>query len=137
MPVHDWTRVDAGLFHDFHHGWISALSSALNSGGLPPNYYALIERDQLRKPENTLLPEPQIYALMANRIAIRNAQDRVVAIIEIVSPVNKSTRSEFGAIVEKSVACVQRKIHLLIIDLFPAGKHDPHGIHGAIWAELD
>ena len=18
MPVHDWTRVDAGLFHDFH-----------------------------------------------------------------------------------------------------------------------
>jgi hypothetical protein len=21
MPVHDWTRVDAGLFHAFHQGW--------------------------------------------------------------------------------------------------------------------
>jgi hypothetical protein len=21
-PVHDWTRVDAGIFHDFHHAWI-------------------------------------------------------------------------------------------------------------------
>ena len=24
MPVHDWTRVDAGLFHDFHQGWTAA-----------------------------------------------------------------------------------------------------------------
>ena len=22
MPIHDWTRVDAGIFHAFHHGWI-------------------------------------------------------------------------------------------------------------------
>jgi hypothetical protein len=22
MPIHDWTRVDAGIFHDFHHAWI-------------------------------------------------------------------------------------------------------------------
>ena len=23
MPVHDWTRVDAGIFHAFHHDWIT------------------------------------------------------------------------------------------------------------------
>jgi hypothetical protein len=22
MPMHDWTRVDAGIYHDFHHEWI-------------------------------------------------------------------------------------------------------------------
>ena len=44
MPIHDWTRVDAGLFHAFHQGWISALSCALNTGGLPPEYFALIEQ---------------------------------------------------------------------------------------------
>jgi hypothetical protein len=44
MPVHDWTRVDAGLFHAFHQRWISALSDNLNAGGLPPDYFALAER---------------------------------------------------------------------------------------------
>ena len=44
MPIHDWTRVDAGLFHHFHHHWISALSDALNEGVLPPHYFALSEQ---------------------------------------------------------------------------------------------
>lgn len=44
MPIHDWTRVDAGLFHAFHHSWITALSAALNGGVLPPNYFALPEQ---------------------------------------------------------------------------------------------
>jgi hypothetical protein len=44
MPIHDWTRVDAGLFHAFHHQWISVLSRALNAGLLPPDYFALPEK---------------------------------------------------------------------------------------------
>src|SRR5690349_1336543 len=44
MPIHDWTRVDAGLFHNFHLQWIAALSNALNQGVLPPDYYALAEQ---------------------------------------------------------------------------------------------
>jgi hypothetical protein len=44
MPVHDWTRVDAGLFHHFHHRWIDSLSDALNSGCLPRDYFALVEQ---------------------------------------------------------------------------------------------
>lgn len=44
MPIHDWTRVDAGLFHDFHQRWIAALSNALNAGVLPSDYFALVEQ---------------------------------------------------------------------------------------------
>jgi hypothetical protein len=44
MPVHDWTRVDAGTFHAFHTAWITHLSEALNEGLLPPGYYALPEQ---------------------------------------------------------------------------------------------
>jgi hypothetical protein len=44
MPVHDWTRVKAGIFHAFHHDWITELSRALNRGVLPPAYYALPEQ---------------------------------------------------------------------------------------------
>src|SRR5439155_27295236 len=44
MPVHDWTRVDAGIFHAFHHDWITELSRALNRGILQSAYYALPEQ---------------------------------------------------------------------------------------------
>src|SRR5271155_502168 len=44
MPVHDWTRVDAGVFHDFHTVWTVALRNALNEGLLPEGYYALAEQ---------------------------------------------------------------------------------------------
>src|SRR5262249_18811879 len=44
MPIHDWTRVPAGIFHHFHHEWISAMSNALNAGLLPSPYYALAEQ---------------------------------------------------------------------------------------------
>ena len=28
MPVHDWLcAVEAGIFHDFHHGWIDQIKS--------------------------------------------------------------------------------------------------------------
>ncbi|HZY90973.1 MAG TPA: DUF4058 domain-containing protein, partial [Gemmataceae bacterium] len=44
MPIHDWTRVEAGIYHAFHHRWISAISDVLNAGVLPKDYYALPEQ---------------------------------------------------------------------------------------------
>lgn len=44
MPIHDWTRVDAGVFHDFHQRWIIAISNSLNDGLLPNDFYAMAEQ---------------------------------------------------------------------------------------------
>lgn len=44
MPVHDWSRVEAGIFHDFHHSWTEEIKRALNEGVLPSDYYALAEQ---------------------------------------------------------------------------------------------
>ncbi|MBI2899199.1 MAG: DUF4058 family protein [Planctomycetes bacterium] len=44
MPMHDWTRVIAGVFHDVHVGWIHTIRAALNGGILPESYYALAEQ---------------------------------------------------------------------------------------------
>src|SRR5213082_537892 len=44
MPMHDWTRVDAGIFHAHHHSWIHEIARGLNQGGLPKDYYALPEQ---------------------------------------------------------------------------------------------
>src|SRR5437762_635076 len=44
MPMHDWTKVEAGIYHAFHHRWISAISDSLNAGLLPRDFYALPEQ---------------------------------------------------------------------------------------------
>lgn len=44
MPVHDWTRVSSGTFHNFHLQWQAALTTALNTGGLPEGYFAMVEQ---------------------------------------------------------------------------------------------
>jgi hypothetical protein len=44
MPVHDWKRVDAVIFHDFHVSWISELRKKLNKDLLPEDYCALAEQ---------------------------------------------------------------------------------------------
>jgi hypothetical protein len=44
MPIHDWTRISAGTFHDFHTGWLTHLKEALNEGILPEDYYAQAEQ---------------------------------------------------------------------------------------------
>ncbi|MFO0919849.1 MAG: DUF4058 family protein, partial [Planctomycetaceae bacterium] len=58
-PIHDWSKVDAGLFHHFHQRWIAAISDALNAGGLPSDYYALAEqRSAGREPDVLTLHLP-------------------------------------------------------------------------------
>src|SRR5262249_539819 len=44
MPIHDWSHVDANVFHHFHQRWTIAICDALNAGLLPPGYSALVEQ---------------------------------------------------------------------------------------------
>jgi Protein of unknown function (DUF4058) len=44
MPIHDWTRVEAGIFRHFHNEWYASLSNTMNERLLPEEYYALIEQ---------------------------------------------------------------------------------------------
>ena len=46
MPIHDWTRVDAGLFHAFHQGWIIRLSDSRRT---PVSYRVTILRSRSRR----------------------------------------------------------------------------------------
>jgi hypothetical protein len=172
MPVHDWTRVPAGIFHDFHHSWIEELKRALNRGLLPPDYYALAEQITAERQPDVLTLQLQeggngkrhaparsggavalatcppkvwfqakaeidIYATKAKAVAIRHISDhRVVALVEIVSPGNKSSRQSRAAFVEKAVEMIRGGVHQVIVDLFPASSRDPQGIHKAIWDEI-
>jgi hypothetical protein len=56
-----------------------------------------------------------------------------VALVEIISPGNKDRASCGDDFVDKVDDALSRSIHVLAADLFPPGRHDPQGIHGAIW----
>lgn len=165
MPMHDWKRVDAGIFHAFHHEWISEIGRALNRGLLPNDLYALPEQvaggfgpDVLALQERTsALPESGSVAVMPmpkarfvaesdtefflrkkSSIAIRHVSgDRIVAMVEIVSPGNKSTRDAFHAFVAKASELLEHRVHLLILDPHPPTRRDPEGVHAAIWSGVD
>jgi hypothetical protein len=146
MPIHDWTRVDAGIFHDFYLDWIFTIKRALNDGVLPAGYYALAEQIAGGLHPDVLTLErapppspsaPERYAQKRSRLAIRHVSgDQVVAVLEIVSPGNKASRPALRALVDKAVEFLHAGVHLLIIDLFPPGPRDPQGIHKAIWSEI-
>lgn len=169
LPIHNWTLVDADIFHDFHGTWLIELKKALNSRVLPSEYHALSEQIAsglgpdvltLRKP-NTEEASPEdprggiavaaappqvrfharaeldLYAAKARRLMIRHRSNhRLIAVLEIVSPGNKSNRHGLRAFIEKAIAALRAGIHLLIVDLLPPGPRDPQGIHKARWDEL-
>jgi hypothetical protein len=199
MGVHDWSRVDDGTFHHFHHSWIEEIQRALNGGLLPEWLYALAEQqvsefgpdvlalqapdaagrtvpekgsDPLRQFENgssfdlppkgqtpfraasessesggdtgLLVAPPRVamtvqgsqdfYTQRQKSVAIRHASDdRIVAIVEVVSPGNKSSQHRLDAFVRKACSLLRQGIHLLVLDLHLPTRRGPDGIHGAIW----
>jgi len=62
--------------------------------------------------------------------------DRIVALIEIVSPANKHSRGTLEDFLDKAMAAIRAGYHLLVVDLFPPTRHDPEGMHGRIWEYL-
>ena len=148
MPIHDWFRVPSGLLHDFHQSWSIRIKDALNSGRLPKGVAALVEQRAGPKESDVLaievrpirhlgeeldrgiatLPPPvtrivrrttnEIYASRANRIVVKHHLGRIIAVIEIVSPGNKDSRAALRDFVEKTVDCLRKGIHVLIVDLF-------------------
>lgn len=121
MPVHDWTRVDAGIFHDFHTVWVGQLRTALNEGLLPEGYYALAEQHARRR-----------------SLAIRHISGhRLIALVEIVSAANKDRPQHVDEFAANAVSALDAGVHLLLFDLFPPGRHDSGGMHGVIRQRLD
>jgi hypothetical protein len=164
MPMHDWTRVDAGIFHAFHHSWIEEIHRSLLKR-LPPDYYSLPEQQAagfgpdilaltsaegddsppggamtLARPRTKLFRETpaEFYLRKQMAIAIRHVSgDRIVAMVEIVSPGNKNSRHGLRSFAKKARELLEWGIHLLIIDPIPVGTRDPHGLHAAIFEDIE
>jgi len=85
----------------------------------------------------TATAEADSYRLKQKTLVIRHSSgDRIVALIEIVSPGNKGSRHAFRSFVEQAADALARGYHLLLIDLQPPTNRDPQGIHAAIWSQF-
>ncbi len=68
MPIHDWTRVSAGVYRDFHQVWTLEISRALNRGVLPTGYFAKIAPragGSEAEPLAQRLPGPRLVGALA------------------------------------------------------------------------
>ncbi len=142
MPIHDWSRAEASVFHAFRHRWLGALCDAMNDGRLPDDHFAMIEEASelvdagpgAELADKSPASDP---ARRADCIAVRRGEGRLVAVVEVVSPADKGSAARLGSLVESVAALVGRGVHVLLVDLFPPGLHDPRGVHNAIWDTID
>ncbi len=164
MPVHDWSEVDANVFHHFHQYWSVEICKALTDD-LPDGYSALVEqhspklipdvlaverRPKSKRPRSgggvATLPAPrtryakeskeQTLAGRGNRIAIHHRMGDIVCIIEIVSPGNKQSRPALRAFVDKTVDFLEAGVHVVVVDLFPPNALNPLGLQELIGADF-
>jgi hypothetical protein len=82
--------------------------------------------------------DAEFYRRRKSSIVVRHVSgDRIVSMLEVVSPGNKASRHALQAFVAKACELLEHRIHLLILDPFPPGPRDPNGVHAAIWAEVE
>ena len=81
--------------------------------------------------------ELETYSRRQRSVVVRHvSDDRIIALIEIVSPGNKSSYREFQSFLAKAADALERGHHLLLVDLHARTLRDPDGIHAAICAEI-
>ena len=153
MPLHAWGRVHPDIFHSFHLGWVVTLHHHLNQGGLPSDHDALTEQHAGHEWEGILARPPAPVAPARDaarrspdeplRIARRRSpairhvsHHRLVALIEIVSPANKDRPGHVAEFADKVGSALEANVHVSVVDLFPPGRHDPAGMHGAVMLRL-
>jgi hypothetical protein len=104
---------------------------------LPPDTGGVAAAESPPRTRRKQVVEP---AALARRrtLAIRHVSGhRLVALLEIVSPANKDRLRHVEELAGKAVDALDAGVHLLLVDLFPPGTHDPSGMHGAILQRLE
>jgi len=108
------------LVDDGQHGLVAVASS-------PPDVHTSQEA----------IEDIAFYLERQRSVSIRHSSgDKMIAIIEIVSRSNRHSQQTLHDSADKILMSLGQGIHAVVIDPFPRGRHDPHGIHGLIWERM-
>jgi hypothetical protein len=105
------------------------------ANGHPSNGFGVALLESPPKTRFTWEAETESYLAKKDLIAVRSVEGILVAVIEIVSAGNKSSKARFGKFLKKTLEFLDQGVHVLVVDLFPPTPRDPQGIHQAIWSE--
>lgn len=131
MPMHDWSRVQAGVYHNFHYRWIAAIMDRLNGGLLPKGMVAMAE-------QVIGGPEPDVVTLQQDDILFA-ASDRTATALTEALPQPK-TQFVIPAEMERYAAKTNRVVvrHSLgkvvsVVELVsPGNKNSRHALRSFV-----
>jgi hypothetical protein len=121
MPIHDWSRMPSGLFHDFHQTWSIQIKMALNAGLLPKGLSALVE-------QRTGAKEPDVLAIerhgQKSRLGFGN--DGGVATMDAPSTrfVGKSSKQIYATRANRIVVKHRLGRTIAVIEVVSPGNKD-------------
>ncbi|MEQ1826706.1 MAG: hypothetical protein ABL921_12205 [Pirellula sp.] len=124
MPMHDWSHVKPGTFHNFHLLWTSSITNQFNAGILPPGCFAMAEQ---------IIggPEPDVVALrFADSDFLVNTGNSIATVAPIRKPTTGYTMvaDEDRYVGKTSQVVIKHELGkiLAVIELVPGNKSSAH-----------
>lgn len=136
MPMHDWSRVQAGVYHNFHVLWLSAITNRLNAGLLPKGMIAMAE-------QVIGGPEPDVVTLQQNDIVFSGNGGSLATMAD--APPRPKTQYVMPVEVERYAAKANRVVvrHSLgkvvaVVELVsPGNKDSRHALRSFVEKTVD
>lgn len=124
MPIHDWSRIPAGLFHDFHQTWSIHLKFALNAGILPKGITALVEQRSGPREADVLALESRVKPLLSSF-----GNDGGVATTKppVARFVSRTEKEFYAARANRIVVKHQLGRTIAVIEIVSPGNKDSRG----------
>jgi len=139
MPMHDWSQVKPGTYHNFHYRWIASIMDRLNAGLLPAGCFAMAE-------QVIGGPEPDVVTLKLSDDVDEATAAKTGAAIAVAEPQAKPVTSVvMKADIERYAAKANRIVirHelgkvLAVVELVsPGNKNSVHGIRSLVEKAAD
>lgn len=136
MPMHDWSRVSAGVYHNFYYRWIASIIDRLNAGLLPEGMIAMA--DQIIGGL-----EPDMVTLQRNDIDFSDSGGSAATMIE--APPRQKTHFVIPVEVERYAAKANRvvvrhslgKIVAIVELVSPGNKDSRHALRSFVEKTVD
>lgn len=139
MPIHDWTKVDAGIYHSFALSWLLALKRWLNQTLNPRSHYAL-QAPAFFTPSDAGYLDPgsdpeEAYIRRQQRVTVHAIPgDRVITTIELPEAGLKRNPAWLRTFALRLRSRIDQGVNCCILDVFPRTPAAPRGIHPLIWS---
>ncbi|MEO8496597.1 MAG: DUF4058 family protein [Planctomycetota bacterium] len=131
MPMHDWTKVRSGTFHNFHYRWVASIMDKLNAGVLPPGYFAMAE-------QVIGGPAPDVVSLYLNDdfpggsstggVAVAVPKAKPTASIVMTADIERYAQKANRIVVRHGLG----KVRAVIEIVSPGNKDSAHAIHSLV-----